>query len=75
MMRIPEYLEVAQWALLFALGALVVVLYRQSAGCSVTSAIRPRPALLSATRPRRSAIAGCRMATLANCRQAMASPR
>ena len=29
MMRIPLYLEVAQWALLFALGALVVVLYRQ----------------------------------------------
>jgi hypothetical protein len=29
MMRIPEYLEIAQWALLFALGALVVVLYRQ----------------------------------------------
>jgi hypothetical protein len=29
MMRIPSYLEVAQWALLFALGALVVVLYRQ----------------------------------------------
>jgi hypothetical protein len=29
MMRIPEYLEVAQWALLLALGALVVVLYRQ----------------------------------------------
>jgi hypothetical protein len=29
MMRIPEYLEVAQWALLFALGSLVVVLYRQ----------------------------------------------
>jgi hypothetical protein len=29
MMRIPVYLEVAQWALLFALGALVVVLYRQ----------------------------------------------
>ncbi len=28
-MRIPLYLEVAQWALLFALGALVVVLYRQ----------------------------------------------
>jgi hypothetical protein len=29
LIRIPEYLEVAQWALLFALGALVVVLYRQ----------------------------------------------
>jgi hypothetical protein len=29
MMRIPVYLEVAQWALLFAFGALVVVLYRQ----------------------------------------------
>jgi hypothetical protein len=29
MIRIPLYLEVAQWALLFALGALVVVLYRQ----------------------------------------------
>jgi hypothetical protein len=29
MIRIPEYLEVAQWALLLALGALVVVLYRQ----------------------------------------------
>jgi hypothetical protein len=29
MMRIPMFLEVAQWALLFALGALVVVLYRQ----------------------------------------------
>jgi hypothetical protein len=29
MMRIPLYLEIAQWALLFALGALVVVLYRQ----------------------------------------------
>ena len=28
-MRIPLYLEVAQWALLFGLGALVVVLYRQ----------------------------------------------
>jgi hypothetical protein len=29
MIRIPLYLEVAQWAVLFALGALVVVLYRQ----------------------------------------------
>jgi hypothetical protein len=29
MMRIPQYLEVAQWALLFGLGSLVVVLYRQ----------------------------------------------
>jgi hypothetical protein len=28
-MRIPLYLEVAQWALLFGLGSLVVVLYRQ----------------------------------------------
>jgi hypothetical protein len=28
-MRIPLYLEVAQWALLFGLGALVIVLYRQ----------------------------------------------
>ena len=28
-MRIPVYLEIAQWALLFALGLLVVVLYRQ----------------------------------------------
>ena len=28
-MRIPVYLEVAQWALLFGLGSLVVVLYRQ----------------------------------------------
>jgi hypothetical protein len=28
-MRIPVYLEVAQWALLFALGLLVIVLYRQ----------------------------------------------
>ncbi len=28
-MRVPVYLEVAQWALLFALGLLVVVLYRQ----------------------------------------------
>jgi hypothetical protein len=28
-MRIPLYLEVAQWALLFGLGLLVVVLYRQ----------------------------------------------
>src|SRR5271165_1859281 len=28
-MRVPLYLEVAQWALLFALGLLVVVLYRQ----------------------------------------------
>ena len=29
MMRIPSYLEVAQWALLFGLGGLVIVLYRQ----------------------------------------------
>jgi hypothetical protein len=28
-MRIPLYLEVAQWALLFGLGSLVIVLYRQ----------------------------------------------
>jgi len=28
-MRIPVYLEVAQWALLFGLGSLVIVLYRQ----------------------------------------------
>lgn len=28
-MRVPVYLEVAQWALLFGLGLLVVVLYRQ----------------------------------------------
>lgn len=28
-MRIPAYLEIAQWALLLALGCLVVVLYRQ----------------------------------------------
>jgi hypothetical protein len=28
-MRIPAYLEVAQWALLFGLAALVIVLYRQ----------------------------------------------
>ncbi|MGO8961623.1 MAG: hypothetical protein ACLQFR_30260 [Streptosporangiaceae bacterium] len=28
-MRVPVYLEIAQWALLFALGLLVVVLYRQ----------------------------------------------
>jgi thiol-disulfide isomerase/thioredoxin len=28
-MRIPLYLEIAQWALLFGLGTLVVVLYRQ----------------------------------------------
>jgi hypothetical protein len=28
-MRIPLYLEVAQWSLLFGLGALVIVLYRQ----------------------------------------------
>ncbi len=28
-MHIPVYLEVAQWALLFGLGALVVVVYRQ----------------------------------------------
>jgi len=29
MMRIPVYLEIAQWALLLGLGALLVVLYRQ----------------------------------------------
>ncbi len=28
-MRVPVYLEIAQWALLFALGSLVVLLYRQ----------------------------------------------
>jgi hypothetical protein len=28
-MRVPLYLEIAQWALLFALGLLVVVMYRQ----------------------------------------------
>ncbi len=28
-MRVPVYLEIAQWALLFALGILVVVMYRQ----------------------------------------------
>jgi len=28
-MGVPPYLEVAQWALLFGLGALVIVLYRQ----------------------------------------------
>lgn len=31
-MHIPVYLEVAQWALLFGLGALVVVVYRQLGG-------------------------------------------
>ena len=29
MIRIPEYLAVAQWALLGALGVLVVIMFRQ----------------------------------------------
>ena len=43
MMRIPLYLEVAQWALLFGLGTLVVVLYRQL-GRLLSNDRRPRPA-------------------------------
>jgi hypothetical protein len=40
-MRIPEYLEVAQWALLFGLSALVIVLYRQLGRMLSQSGKRP----------------------------------
>ena len=66
MMRIPEYLEVAQWALLFALGALVVVLYRQLGRLLSHERDPAAPGPAVGDGPRRSAIADCRMATLAN---------
>jgi hypothetical protein len=42
-MQIPLYLEVAQWALLFGLGGLVVVLYRQLGRMLGQSGKRPEP--------------------------------
>ena len=42
MIRIPLYLEIAQWALLFGLGTLVLVLYRQL-GRLLSTAGEPEP--------------------------------
>jgi hypothetical protein len=42
-MHVPIYLEVAQWALLFGLGALVVVLYRQLGRLLSQSGRQPEP--------------------------------
>lgn len=42
-MRVPLYLEVAQWALLFGLGSLVIVLYRQLGRLLSQSGKQPGP--------------------------------
>jgi hypothetical protein len=51
--RIPLYLEIAQWALLFGLGALVLVLYRQLGRLLSTAAgpESPGPAVGSKAAP------------------------
>ena len=50
MIRIPLYLEIAQWALLLGLGTLVIVLYRQLGRLLTTTGEPRRPARQSAAK-------------------------